>query len=374
MILEPCNGGLQTMKLKFDPNLDYQQDAINSTLTLFDGLSTDGDAYTERGIANTLDINPDKLLSNLQAVQEDQFIEKSSSLFEQGDDYPFPNFSIEMETGTGKTYVYLRSIFMLNKHKGLRKFIIVVPSIAIREGVLSSLALMRDHFRKLYNNVPFDHYVYSSKDLSKVRQFATANTVQIMVINIQAFQRDADADVATTKKAANIIHQELDRMQGKPIEFIRQMRPVLIIDEPQSVDTTPKAKKAINHLKPLFALRYSATHKNPYNVVYQLGPVKAYDMKLVKQISVASIQAEQNVNQTYLKLAKIGYSGKAKTPSASVIIFENTPNGTKEKLVKLKQETDLSDHTNRSGYEGYIVDEIYAEPAVNTCVLPTAWF
>ena len=118
----------------------------------------------------------------------------------------------------------------------------------------------------------------------------------------------------------------------------------------------------MNHLKPLFALRYSATHRNPYNVVFQLGPVKAYDMKLVKQISVASIQSQSNVNQTYLKLVKIGYSGKAKTPSASVVIFEDTPNGTKEKTIKLKQGTDLSDHSNRPGYQGYVVDEIYAEP------------
>ena len=350
------------MKLKFNPSLEYQQDAIQATMTLFDGLSTQGSAYTERGIANVLDVNPDKLLENLQAVQEQQFIEKSASLFGNNDDYSFPNFSVEMETGTGKTYVYLRTIFELHKHKGLRKFIIVVPSVAIREGVLSSLALMKAHFRKLYNNVPFDHYVYNSKDLPKVRQFATANTLQIMIINIQAFQKDADDDPENTSKSVNIIHQDLDRMQGKPIEFIQEMRPVAVIDEPQSVDTTPKARKAINHLKPLLALRYSATHKNPYNVVYQLGPVKAYDMKLVKQISVASIQAESNINQTYLKLANIGYAGKALTPTASVVIFEDTPKGTKEKTVKLKQGTDLSDHTNRQGYQGYVVDEIYAEP------------
>ncbi len=350
------------MKLKFDPSLEYQQEAIQATTGLFEGLLGEGSAYTERGIGNSLTIDPNKLLENLQSIQEQQFIEKSASLFADADDYAFPNFSVEMETGTGKTYVYLRTIFELHKLKGLRKFIIVVPSVAIREGVLSSLALMREHFRQLYNNVPFDHYVYNSKDLSKVRQFATANTLQIMIINIQAFQKDADADAASGKKAANIIHQDLDRMQGKPIEFIQEMRPIVIIDEPQSVDTTAKARKAINHLNPLLALRYSATHKNPYNVVYQLGPVKAYDMKLVKQISVASIQAENNINQTYIKLAKVGFAGKAKTPTASVVIFEDTPNGTKEKTVKLKQETDLADHTNRKGYEGYIVDEIYAEP------------
>jgi type III restriction enzyme len=357
------------MKLKFNPNLDYQQNAIQSTLALFEGLSTAGEAYRERGIANTLRLDPKILLSNLQQVQEHNYIETSASLFMDDDDYPFPNFSVEMETGTGKTYVYLRSIFELHRQLGLRKFVIVVPSVAIREGVLSSLAMMRSHFKTLYNNVPFDHYVYSSKDLSRVRQFASANTLQIMIINIQAFQRDA-GDVesyedlsAEALKKLSVIHREQDKMSGaKPIEFIQEVHPVLIIDEPQSVDSTAKARRAINHLKPLFALRYSATHKNPYNVVYQLGPVKAYDMKLVKQISVASIQSQQNINQIYLKLSQIGYQGKAKTPSATVIIFEDTPNGTKEKTVKLKQATDLSDHSNREGYAGYVVDEIYAEP------------
>lgn len=355
------------MKLKFDPSLDYQQDAIAATLRLFEGLPNEGNAYRERGIANVLDLAPEALLKNLQGVQEGQFIEKSARLFDDDDAYPFPNFSVEMETGTGKTYVYLRTIFELHRQHKLRKFIIVVPSVAIREGVLSSLALMREHFRSLYNKVPFDHYVYDSKDLSRVRQFATANTLQIMVINIQAFQRDAgdvenyNALTPDEIKKLSVIHREQDRMAGaRPIEFIQEVRPVLIIDEPQSVDNTDKAKRAINHLKPLFALRYSATHKNPYNVVYQLGPVKAYDMKLVKQISVASIQSQSNINQAYLKLSKIGFSGKS--PTASVVIFENTTNGTREKTVKLKQGTDLTDHTNRPGYEGYVVDEIYAEP------------
>ena len=357
------------MKLKFNPQLDYQQDAIESTLAVFDGLSRDGEAYREKGIANTLDLNPQKLLSNLQQVQERHFIEKAASLFADGDVYPFPNFSVEMETGTGKTYVYLRTIFELHKRLGLRKFVIVVPSVAIREGVLSSLAMMKEHFKGLYNNTPFDHYLYDSKDLSRVRQFATANTLQIMIINIQAFQRDAGdvEDYATLTpqalKKLSVIHREQDRMSGaKPIEFIQDVRPVLIIDEPQSVDNTAKAQRAINHLKPLFALRYSATHKNPYNLIYQLGPVKAYELKLVKQISVASIQSQQNINLTYIKLVKIGYEGKAKTPSATVTIFEDTANGTREKNVKLKQGLDLSDHTNRAGYQGYVVDEIYAEP------------
>ena len=230
------------MKLKFNPDLDYQQDAIGSTLALFEGLSPAGNAYVERGIANDLHMDQEKLLTNLQQVQEQRYIERSEQLIVDDDPYDFINYSVEMETGTGKTYVYLRTLFELHREHGLRKFIIVVPSVAIREGVLSSIAMMKSHFRSLYDNVPFDHYVYSSKDLSKVRQFAVANTVQIMVINIQAFQKDAgnveDYNELTEvqRKKLNIIHQELDRMMGRPIEFIQQVRPVVLIDEPQSVE------------------------------------------------------------------------------------------------------------------------------------------
>lgn len=347
------------MKLKFNPDLDFQQDAIGATVDLFEGLTSTGDSYVERGIANDLDLPPEKLLANLQAIQENNLVEKTTQLIADDDLYRFPNFSVEMETGTGKTYVYLRSLFELHKQFGLRKFIIVVPSVAVREGVLSSIAMMKDHFRSLYDNVPFDHYVYNSKTLNKVRDFATANTLQIMVINIQAFLKDTGDGQSQT---SNIMHQELDKMMGRPIEFIQQVRPVVLIDEPQSVDNTLKAKRAINTLNPLFALRYSATHKNPYNLLYELGPVKAYDLKLVKQISVSSIVAQKNINNTFLRLGRIGHQGSTKTPSATVVIFEDTPNGTKQKKVKLKQGLDLSDHTNHAGYEGYVVDEIYAEP------------
>jgi len=373
------------MKLKFQADLDYQQDAIGAVVDVFEGLATETDAFTmgfteenigsldlqqtELGIANQLALNSEKLLSNLHTVQERNVVEKSQALRASDDSYHFPNFSIEMETGTGKTYVYLRTLFELHKRYNLKKFIIVVPSVAIREGVTSSIKLMTDHFRALYDNVPFNDFVYSSRDLSKVRQYATANTLQIMVINIQAFQKDAgDIDDYNAlsdeqRKKLNVIHQDQDRLSGRrPIEFIQAARPILIIDEPQSVDNTVKARRAINTLNPLLALRYSATHKNHYNLLYSLGPIQAYDRKLVKQIAVSSIEGDLNINQTFLRLDSIGYSGKAKTPSAKVIIFEDTPNGTREKSVALKAGLDLSDHSNRAGYEGYVVDEIYAEP------------
>ena len=142
-----------------------------------------GVLLTAYGVGNNLTLTDEQLLANTHAIQERNDIEKVKAL--QGRD-----FSIEMETGTGKTYVYLRSIFELNKRYGFKKFIIVVPSIAIREGVLKSIEIMRDHFNALYDNVPFGYFVYDSKRLGAVRQFSDSNHIQIMVINIQAFQRD----------------------------------------------------------------------------------------------------------------------------------------------------------------------------------------
>lgn len=370
------------MKLRFDATLDYQLEALAAITDLFEGMGPGGAGneigfsygalqLTELGLANDLELDPDLLLRNLRAVQERNNLPQSEQLIAYNDPYGFCNFSIEMETGTGKTYVYLRSIFELNKRYGLKKFIIVVPSIAIREGVLSSIKLMRDHLMGLYDNVPFDYFVYDSKDLSKVRQFAISNEIQIMIINIQAFQRDVGdvQDYAQLtpeeEKKLNIIHREQDRVSGRrPIEFVQAVRPVVIIDEPQSVDTTPKAKRVINTLKPLVAFRYSATHVEPYHMIYKLDPIQAYDLGLVKQIEVSSVQAELNHNETFIRIDDIGYAKGAKTPHAKATIHVDTPNGPREKKVTLKQGADLSDLTNRPGYEGYIVINICAEPGL----------
>ena len=368
------------MKFIFDSKLPYQLDAIEAVTNLFDGIpESNGDLvsntkietglmFSEFGTKNDLVIDNVKLLENLHAIQEKNNIPKSRILIRVDDEYKFPNFSVEMETGTGKTYVYLRSIFELNRKYGFKKFIIVVPSVAIREGVLSSIGLMDEHFSGLYNNTPFDHFIYNSKDLSKVRQFAVSNEIQIMIINIQAFQKDAgdidDPSMLTEeqRKKLNIIHQEQDRMSGRrPIDFIRSTNPVVIIDEPQSVDNTVKSKRAIKTLNPLFCLRFSATHINPYNLLYKLDPIRAYDMRLVKQIEVDSIFSEGGISDVYLRLDKIGYAPGAKTPHAKATIYEDKNSVPKPKSITLKQGTDISTYTNRPGYEGYIVTNINAE-------------
>lgn len=373
------------MKLKFDSNLGFQLDAINSVVDLFEGLSSQGEAVevslgatellgmteTELGIGHSLSLAPARWLKNLQAIQEHNVIPKSHALIPADAPYAFPNFSVEMETGTGKTYVYLRTLFDLNRRYGFRKFIVVVPSVAIREGVMASLNLMTAHFRGLFENTPFDYFVYDSNNLSKVRQFAVSNQIQIMIINIQAFQRDA-GDIENyaklsddDRKTLNRIHVEQDKMSGRrPIEFVQATRPIVVIDEPQSVDATAKAQRAIRLLNPLFALRYSATHINPYNLVYQLDPIRAFDQRLVKQIEVASIQAEQNFNEVFIRLESIGYRKGSKTPHAKAMIHIESKSGPKEKSVTLKHGSDAAELTERAGYDGYIVTNICAEPGL----------
>jgi type III restriction enzyme len=300
------------LKLKFDATLDYQVDAVASVVDLFQELplassefslssrSASTLALTELGVGNPETSDEAAFhaatLGNLRAVQERNGIAMSDGLDGM-------NFAIEMETGTGKTYVYLRTVFELNKRYGLTKFVVVVPNVAIREGVLASIDLLRPHLRGLYDNVPFDASVYDSGRLGRVRQFATANTIQLLVMNIQAFQKDVEEDTDPTK--ANVINRAQDRMSGRrPIEFIQATKPVVIIDEPQNMESEG-ASAAISRLNPFCTLRYSATHKRAYNRVYRLGPVDAYDMNLVKRIEVASVVADDNPNAAFVRLLAV---------------------------------------------------------------------
>ena len=361
------------MKLKFNPSLQYQQDAINAVVNVFDGqpfvqtsaiafqsLQIGGLFQTELGMGNRFTLHEDEILKNLHAIQEGNGLKKIDAL--QG-----MEFSVEMETGTGKTYVYLRTIFELNKTYGFRKFIIVVPSIAIREGVLKSIDMMKEHFQTLYEKAPFDHFVYDSRRLGKVRQFASSNQIQIMVINIQSFQKDvADKDLSEMTedelKKLNVINRENDRMAGRrPIEFIQAANPIVIIDEPQSVDSTEKSRRAIRNLNPLVTLRYSATHRNPYNLLYKLDPIKAYDLRLVKRIEVASVRSDDSFNDAYVKLLETNNTNGIK---ARVEIHKAGPSGPKAAKLWVNQGDDLYVKSGeRATYrDGYIVQNIDCTP------------
>jgi type III restriction enzyme len=393
------------MKLQFDPDQPFQRDAIAAVADLFDGqprtvgdmsvintLDTNdlfgGADRNALGLGNKLTLSADQLRANTRIVQARNDIEMANDkeaaaldaweLFDgpANTSRACPHFSVEMETGTGKTYVYLRTIFELQKRYGFQKFIIVVPSVAIREGVLKSIEMTKDHFGSIFNRVPAEHFVYDAKRVNKLRQFATANTLQILIINIDAFNKNLRAVPTTADEyeefvedtedggKTNVIYRskEKDGLGGrKPIEFIQAARPIVIIDEPQSVDATDKAQDAIKALNPLCTLRYSATHRNSYNLVYRLDPVKAFELKLVKQIVVASAVAEGAANDAFVRLEKVDYHPALK---AKIRIHMQTPEGAKEKSIPVKKGDDLATRSDgRSSYQdGYQITAINAEP------------
>lgn len=354
------------MKIKFSDSLEYQREAIDSIVNVFEGQNIAQDNFTvsvrgaqvglfenELGIGNRIDITREDLKENIHAVQLENALPLTSFVKEKA-----LNLSVEMETGTGKTYVYLRTIFELNKKYGFTKFIIVVPSIAIKEGVYKSLEITQEHFKNLYDNTIYNYFIYDSQKLEQVRSFATSSNIEIMVINIDAFRKSfVDPEKETS---ANIIHRNNDRLSGhKPIEFIQQTNPIVIIDEPQSVDNTPKSKEAIASLNPLAVLRYSATHKEKLNMVYKLDSVDAYEKELVKQIEVISVMPKDSNNNPYIKLVS-ATSGKSGI-SAKVEIDVLDKGKVKRVAKTVKKGTDLAQLTDRELYEGFIIDEIYCE-------------
>ena len=352
-------------ELKFDANLGFQQEAISAITDIFVGQKVCQSNFTVQklanelefkentmGYANRLELVDEELSDNVHAIQLRNGLEQSSEAMIKS-----RNFSIWMETGTGKTYVYLRTIFELNKFYGFTKFIIVVPSIAIKEGVNSSLSLMDSHFRAQYNNVPYDYFVYDSSTLNQVRNFAVYSNIQIMIINIDAFRKVA-ADPEKENKA-NIIHRYHDKMLGKPIDFIASCNPVVIIDEPQSVDNTDRAKEALALLNPMCTLRYSATHrkKDRFCMMYKLDSVDAYEQKLVKQIEVAGVQVENSHNKAYIRL--VSTSNKAGAVTAKVEIDVLSKGQVTRKTITVKRDDDLFTKSGRrSLYDGYQIDDI----------------
>ena len=342
------------MKLKFK-NQTFQTDAVNAVVDLFIGqektqstFSVMDDRQTtflnELGQGNALYIDQETLTANMHAVQKRNSLPLTDIVGNM-------QFCIEMETGTGKTYVYTKTIFELHRKYGFTKFVIVVPSVAIREGVYKSFQVTQEHFGLQYDNVPCRYFIYSSAKLSDVRQFATSSNIEVMIINIDAF-----------KKAENIINQAQDRLNGETaMGFIQNTHPIVIIDEPQSVDNTPKAKEAIATLNPLCVLRYSATHREKINLLYRLTPVDAYQMGLVKQIAVSSNQVAGGFNQAYVRLlsvsnekgfkAKVELDVKGKT---GVVTRKTATIKPGDDLFLLSGQRDL--------YEGYTVAGIDCTP------------
>lgn len=304
------------LKLKFDSNQDYQKKAIESIVNVFEWQTHKNSKFTvartsrvmqltnQHGIWNKLELDNEDLLENVKNVQDNNNIPRSKTIID--DNYKIPNFTVEMETGTWKTYVYTRTVYELFKKYGFSKYIIVVPSVAIREWVHKSLEITSDHFSEIYDWVKCHYFKYDSSKPTQARDFAESDSIEVMIINIDAFRKWVEDEEKGKETKSNLIFRESDKLQGnRPIDFITQTNPIVIIDEPQSVDNTEKSKNAIHALNPLFILRYSATHKDKYNLLYRLWPVEAYEEKLVKKIEVLPVVSEGDNNTPYLKLISV---------------------------------------------------------------------
>jgi len=349
------------MKLHFEPDLDYQLQAIEAVCDLFRGqeqcrteftvtmrlpdeaqMSLDV-AQSDLGMGNRLTLLDDELLKNLSDIQLRGGLPPSGALT-SGD------FTVEMETGTGKTYVYLRTIFELNKRYGFSKFVIVVPSVAIKEGVYKTLQITEEHFKGLYAGVPFDFFLYDSAKPGPVRNFATSSNIQIMVVTVGAIN----------KKDVNNLYKESEKTGGeKPIDLIKATRPIIIVDEPQSVDggLEGRGKEALDAMNPLCTLRYSATHVDKHHMVFRLDAVDAYERKLVKQIEVASATVEDAHNKPFVRLVKV--ENKRGRISAKVELDKQTATGVQRVEVTVSDGDDLQQSADgRAIYADFRVGEI----------------
>jgi len=347
------------MKLHFEPNLDYQLAAIESVCDLFRGQEICRTEFTvtrdalaaqqtltfaqsDLGIGNRLALLDDEILKNLHDIQLRNSLPPSADLASR-------DFTVEMETGTGKTYVYLRTIFELNKRFGFTKFVIVVPSVAIKEGVYKTLQITEEHFRSLYANTPFEYFLYDSSKLGQVRNFATSPNIQIMVVTVGAIN----------KKDVNNLYKDSEKTGGeRPIDLIKSTKPILIVDEPQSVDggLEGRGKEALGAMNPLCTLRYSATHADKHHMVYRLDAVDAYERKLVKQIEVAAAGIEGGYNKPYVRLLSV--SSKRGVISAKVELDMRTLHSVQRREVTVQDGDNLEMTTGRAIYNDLRVGEI----------------
>lgn len=331
------------MQLKYE-HLDYQKQAIDSIVDLFQGEITHhqddfslSDKDSMRVIANELSLSKDDIFNNLKNIQTQNQLSLSDKL-----DNLY--FSVEMETGTGKTFVYLNTIFELYQRYGWRKFIIVVPSVAIREGVLQTLNSTKTYFKDEFDSPIYHYGEYSGQKTNALKHFATSTHIEILVMNIQSFEKES-----------NIINQQ--RENGVLMELIQATNPIIIIDEPQNI-SSDKRKNAIDNLNPLFTVGYSATHKEIINKVYSLNPVQAFEQNLVKQIVVNSV-ISQDKNNAFIELKEITNKSGLK---AKILIDVNGEKQLKRKTITVKLGDNLYEKSKQnSNYQGFIITGIDLE-------------
>ncbi len=368
------------MKFKFKTQ-QYQTDAVNAIVDVFRGQSYQERAeYTlDKGIVNILqdqitlfetandktgyedylndvgfanaklEIKSDKLLSNIQEIQQLSNIKESHKLSNK---LGSVELDVEMETGTGKTYVYIKTMFELNKKYGFSKFIVVVPSIAIREGVFKTFKMTEEHFMDTYGKKA-RYFIYDSKKLDKIEQFSSSSAINVMIINIQAFNaRGQDA---------RRIYEELDDFQSRrPIDVISRNRPILILDEPQKMGGEA-TQESLQRFNPLFTLNFSATHRIQHNLIYVLDAVDAYNKKLVKKIEVKGFTI-RNLKGTngYLYLQDIVLSPN-KPPMAKIELEIAQPSGKiNRKTISFNVGDNLYQESNEMEQykDGFTINEI----------------
>jgi len=341
------------MKLKFKQQ-QYQADATMAVVNCFAGqnkglrkelVGRTGFFAEEIFSNNKIELANEDILKNVQEIQKEQNLKTSNKL-------DGLNFTIEMETGTGKTYVYTKTMYELNKQYGWSKFIIMVPSVAIREGVHKSLEITADHFQEIYGKkIRFSIYNTQNKsNIINIKNFANTSNIEVIIMNYQAF--------ATKSKESRKIYQKLDVIQSeKPIDIIKRARPVLIIDEPQRFGE--QAENLLSEFNPLFALRYSATHKKDYNKIYRLDAIDAYNQKLVKKINVKGIEVLGNSGtNNYLFLDRIIISTKH-YPTAFIELEVKQQSGIKKTIKKISEKDDLYTLSGElPEYKGFVVTEI----------------
>ena len=388
------------MKLHFESDLPYQAAAIEAVCDLFRGqevcrseftvtmralsasplvataenaelfpgttpqqMTLEGVQETDQGgIGNRLTLLDDEIADNLGSIQVRNGLPPSGKLS--------ADFTVEMETGTGKTYVYLRTVFELNRRYGFTKFVVVVPSVAIKEGVNKTLEITREHFEALYPSAKgYEFFQYDSAKLGQVRNYATSPNIQVMVITVGAINKFGDETAAAVEesdeskrreKSKNVMYRASEKTGGeKPIDLVRATKPIIIVDEPQSVDggIDGRGKKALERMDPLCTLRYSATHAEKHNMVYRLDAVDAYDQKLVKQIEVAAATVQGANNKAYVKLLSV--SSKRGVISAVIEVDrENSAGVVRRDSITVQDSFDLEQETGRALYTNVRIGEI----------------
>ena len=366
------------MKFKFKIQ-QYQTDAVESTVSVFAGQPSKTNEQYRRDLGKQkqqlkaefeeeyvgyrnadVELNSNQLLENIHHQQVQNDIPLSKSLAATNG-LGACSLDVEMETGTGKTYVYIKTMFEMNKRFGWSKFIVVVPSIAIREGVYKSFTMLEEHFMELYGKKA-RYFIYNSANLTQIDSFSSDASINVMIINVQAFNTSFKEGAAN--KEARIIYSKRDDFQSRrPIDVIAANRPIIIMDEPQKMEGEA-TQRALKNFKPLFVLNYSATHKTSHNCIYALDAYDAYKQRLVKKIQVKGITVQNLLGtQSYIYFDSIILS-KNHAPVVRLEIEVKGTAATRRQLCKFEQGDSLFAISQLPAYKDFVITEI--NPLTNT--------